>query len=115
MSGHHWDYDGPIYISDIDETLRDNTKNQQIPGALEILQMVSRKKVPIVYLTAGNTGYRETNTRFLSKFPHGVLVDRHQTFLNVDIEKMSDTNNQDSGHFFANKNVLCTYPVEWEV
>jgi len=78
------DYDGPIFVSDIDDTLRDTSigdvlegKTQPpIPGAREILSDVAAQGVPIVYLSAGTSKIRAQNRRFLDQMPPGVLLDK---------------------------------------
>lgn len=83
------DYDGPIFISDIDDTLRatrvvdvargDN--EHPVPGARELLEGVARRKVPIVYLSAAPTAMGTYNDRFLSQLPEGILLSREQIAL----------------------------------
>ena len=70
------DYDGAIFITDIDETLRDNVKHQPIPGCQDILYAIQGLGVPILYLTAASFGWRSLNREFLRNFPAGILVDR---------------------------------------
>jgi uncharacterized protein DUF2183 len=77
-------YDGPIFISDIDDTLRDTSlgdlvtgKTQEpIPGAKDLLGSVASRGVPIVYLSAGVDRIRPQNEEFLSQLPPGILLDR---------------------------------------
>ena len=71
-------YNGPIFVTDIDETLRNNhtTPRTVIPGALEILTKVAEMGVPIVYLTAASVQWRTYNIHFLYAFPQGLLLDR---------------------------------------
>jgi hypothetical protein len=78
------DYDGPIFISDIDETLRMTStedvlmgkEQKPIAGAKEILDGVAGKGVPIVYLSAATSGIAAQNKHFLGKnFPAGILLD----------------------------------------
>ncbi|HVE87305.1 MAG TPA: phospholipase D-like domain-containing protein [Myxococcales bacterium] len=78
------DYDGPIFVCDIDDTLRDTSvidiatgKTQRpIDGARELLQSVAAKGIPIVYLSAGTERIRNQNEAFLDQLPKGVLLDR---------------------------------------
>lgn len=78
------DYDGPIFICDIDDTLRDTKvvdlatgKTQRpIDGARELLQSVAGKGIPIVYLSAGPDRIRPGNEAFLDQLPRGVFLDR---------------------------------------
>ncbi|HYV45862.1 MAG TPA: phosphatase domain-containing protein [Myxococcaceae bacterium] len=78
------DYDGPIFISDIDDTLRATNlgdlvtgKTQEpIAGAKDLLGSVANRGVPIVYLSAGVDRIRPQNEDFLSQLPPGILLDR---------------------------------------
>ncbi|HEY8207106.1 MAG TPA: phosphatase domain-containing protein, partial [Myxococcaceae bacterium] len=78
------DYDGPIFVCDIDDTLRDTnvvdlaTGKTQTPisGARELLQSVADRGIPIVYLSAGTDRIRVQNEAFLDQMPKGVLLDR---------------------------------------
>ncbi|HYV48992.1 MAG TPA: phosphatase domain-containing protein, partial [Myxococcaceae bacterium] len=78
------DYDGPIFVCDIDDTLRDTSvidiatgKTQKpIDGAREMLQSVADRGIPIVYLSAGTERIRVQNEAFLDQMPRGVLLDR---------------------------------------
>lgn len=80
------DYDGPIFVCDIDSTLRDTHAGdlvkgktaEPIPGAKELLQEVAAKGVPIVYLSAGFDRLRHANEAFLDQLPQGILLDRSQ-------------------------------------
>jgi hypothetical protein len=73
-------YRGPIFITDIDETLRNNlggVDDPPIEEAKSIVWEVARKRVPIVYLTAAEAVlFRPLNRRFLRSFPLGILFDR---------------------------------------
>ena len=77
------DYDGPIFISDIDDTLRDTSisdvvmgKTQKpIPGSRELLEQVAAQGIPIVYLSAGTERIRPTNENFLAQMPPGIVLD----------------------------------------
>lgn len=77
-------YDGPVFVCDIDDTLRDTSyldlaegKTQApIAGAKELLQAVAAKGVPIIYLSAGPDRIRSQNEAFLKQLPAGVLLDR---------------------------------------
>ena len=66
------DYAGPIFIMDIDETLRVN----QTAGTLDILCAVQDLGVQILHLTVAHSTWRNTNRVFLHSFPAGTLVDR---------------------------------------
>lgn len=78
------DYDGPIFISDIDETLRmtkyskvlNGEVQPPIEGAEEILAGVAKLGAPIIYLSAGAPNIRPANEKFLSQFPPGVLLNQ---------------------------------------
>jgi cardiolipin synthase len=77
-------YDGPVFICDIDDTLRATNpidlvtgKTQPpIEGAKELLQAVAAQGVPIVYLSAGTSSMHSLNEAFLDQLPKGVLLDR---------------------------------------
>ncbi|MFL5318624.1 MAG: phospholipase D-like domain-containing protein [Myxococcaceae bacterium] len=77
-------YDGPIFVCDIDDTLRDTKlsalvegKTQPpIAGAKDLLETVAARGIPIVYLSAGPEAIRSRNEAFLSQLPAGALVDR---------------------------------------
>lgn len=84
---HTEDYDGAIMVVDIDDTLRDsrhwNRKNpralataQPIPGVKALLRKISRRGVPILYLTAARKSVRTFNVAFLRQLPRGRLLDR---------------------------------------
>jgi hypothetical protein len=98
------DYSGPIFISDIDDTLRATNpidiiedKNRQdalggpIPGAREILEGVAKMGVPIVYLSAGTTAIHSENADFLKQFPKGILLDNQDWHFSI-----RDLSNHDS-------------------
>ena len=78
------DYAGPIFIVDIDETLRVN----QIAGSLDILCAVQDLGVPILYLTVAHSTRRNANRVLLHNFPAGTLVDRdvHDSRCNADFK-----------------------------
>ena len=77
-------YDGPVFVCDIDDTLRATNpldlvagKTQPpIEGAKELLQAVAAQGVPIVYLSAGTSSMHGLNEAFLDQLPKGVLLDR---------------------------------------
>lgn len=77
------DYRGPIFICDIDQTLRDTrilpllqgVVQPRIPGARRLLEGVASRGVPIVYLSAGGNVIRPQNEAFLKDFPPGILLD----------------------------------------
>ena len=78
------DYRGAVFVSDVDDTLRDSAcwrtgtvaTAPAIPGARRLLRAVSRRGVPILYLTAAHRRARAWNLAFLGRlFPPGVLVD----------------------------------------
>lgn len=89
-------YDGPIFVSDIDDTLRptqvtDVVKGAvqaPIPGARELLQGVADRGVPIVYLSAGPQRMGSLNDEFLQQMPEGVLLARP----NMDLAGFSPRN-----------------------
>jgi hypothetical protein len=69
-------YSGPIFVTDIDETLRDDIQTR-VRGARTIVWRVARLGVPIIYLTAAEAvALRAINRRFLRAFPSGLLLDR---------------------------------------
>jgi len=77
------DYDGPIFISDIDDTLRDTDiprilegkRQPPIDGVQAILSGVVGMGVPIIYLSAGTTAIHSQNEDFLFQLPPGILLD----------------------------------------
>ncbi len=77
-------YDGPIFVSDIDDTLRPTkatdvlkgTTQAPIPGAKELLEGVAAKGVPIIYLSAGPQRIGTLNDDFLAQLPDGALLAR---------------------------------------
>lgn len=77
------DYDGPIFVSDIDDTLRHTSyadvargvTQEPIPGAQALLAEVAELGVPIVYLSAAAERIRAHNREFLAQLPPGVLLD----------------------------------------
>jgi len=76
-------YDGPIFISDIDDSLRptqmtalaEGKVQPPIDGAKDLLDGVAKQGVPIVYLSAGPAQIHAANEAFLQQFPPGVLLD----------------------------------------
>src|SRR5512146_307564 len=78
------DYDGPLFVVDIDQTLRDTKveafasgkPQPPIAGAKELLEQVAARGVPIVYLSAGMERLRPANEQFLDQLPKGILLDR---------------------------------------
>lgn len=89
-------YDGPIFVSDIDDTLRPTTLTDvvagttqaPIAGAKELLQGVAAKGVPIIYLSAGPQRIGTLNDDFLRQMPEGVLLARQ----NMDVMGFSPRN-----------------------
>jgi hypothetical protein len=77
------DYDGPIFISDIDDTLRDTDipsilkgkRQSPIDGVQAIFSGVAGMGVPIIYLSAGTTAIHSQNEDFLTQLPPGILLD----------------------------------------
>ena len=94
-------YDGPVFVCDIDDTLRATSyadvaegKNQPpIPGAQELLQKVAAQGVPIVYLSAGSDKMQGLNEQFLKQLPPGVLLDRQQMGLK-DLNPLNQAEDQ---------------------
>ncbi|MBK7859718.1 MAG: DUF2183 domain-containing protein [Archangiaceae bacterium] len=78
------DYDGPIFISDLNLTLRDVTTTgaalgkdyAPIPGTDTLLDAVATRRVPIVYLSGGFEAQGPWNERFISQYPDGPLLIR---------------------------------------
>jgi len=77
-------YDGPIFVCDIDDTLRATSVKDlltgrtqpPIAGAKELLGAVAALGVPIVYLSAGSERLTAENDKFLAQLPPGVLLAR---------------------------------------
>jgi len=99
-------YDGPIFVCDIDDTLRDTSvvdiatgKTQRpIDGAREILQSVAARGIPIVYLSAGTERIRVQNEAFLDQLPRGVLLDRDGFSLS-QLNPSGDAQARDQAHY----------------
>jgi cardiolipin synthase len=80
------DYDGPIFVCDIDSTLRhtnnvsvalgDPGTEDTIEGARELLETVAARGIPIVYLSAAPDRVGNQNRDFLDQMPEGILLDR---------------------------------------
>lgn len=102
------DYDGPVFVCDIDDTLRDTDnlkllegKTQKpIAGAKELLEAVAAKGVPIIYLSAGPDRIRSQNEAFLAQLPKGVLLDRPETSV-VDLIPFNNFQAQRQGDYKA--------------
>ena len=77
------DYDGPIFVTDIDDTLRATKAGAllrgevqpPLPGARELLEGVAALGVPIVYLSAAPAQLHAVNEAFLKQLPAGILLD----------------------------------------
>jgi hypothetical protein len=87
------DYDGPLFVCDIDNTLRNTSYSKlilgrlqpPIPGAAPLLHAIAAMGVPILYLSAGTSRFHEDNQRFLAQLPAGVLLDRgHMSLADLD-------------------------------
>ncbi|MHB2018457.1 MAG: phospholipase D-like domain-containing protein [Candidatus Xenobia bacterium] len=80
-------YDGPVFVCDLDDTLRPTKvtallaghTQQPIAGVTGLLNGVAQLGVPIVYLSAGSFHLHTANEKFLSQLPPGVLLDRDQS------------------------------------
>ncbi len=78
------DYDGPIFVSDLNLTLRDVTTTgaalgkdyEPIAGTDVLLREVAARKVPIVYLSGGFEAQGPWNERFIAQYPPGPLLIR---------------------------------------
>jgi cardiolipin synthase len=101
-------YDGPIFVCDIDDTLRDTSyldlaegKTQSpIAGAKELLQSVADKGIPIVYLSAGPDRIHSQNEAFLKQLPPGPLLDRSDMSL-MDVVPFNGIQTQRQGAYKA--------------
>lgn len=99
-------YDGPIFIADIDDTLRDTSKvalamgktQEPIDGASELLAGVAEKGVPIVYLSAASARLGTANDEFLSQLPAGVLLSRESVGLSA-LDPRNKVQAQQQGEF----------------
>ena len=85
-------YDGPIFITDIDDTLRATKAGAllrgdvqpPLAGARELLEGVAAMGVPIVYLSAAPAQLHSVNQDFLKQLPPGILLDHpHYTADNL--------------------------------
>jgi hypothetical protein len=113
------DYDGPIFVSDIDDTLRPTqigdvlAGNTQAPiaGAPELLHDVADQGVPIVYLSAGPDRIRSENKRFLAQLPPGILLDRSDFGLS-DLNPSGDAQARIQGDYKTQvlQQIRATYP-----
>ncbi len=80
------DYDGPIFVCDIDDTLRATSslkvalglEHTPLPGIKEMLNAIAAEGVPIVYVSAAPDRFRCYNETFLQHFPAGVLLNRSE-------------------------------------
>ncbi len=99
-------YDGPLFISDIDDTLRDTSKvslamgerQTPLPGAAELLAGVAEKGVPIVYLSAAPARLGTANDDFLTQMPAGVLLSRESVGLSA-LDPRNKVQAQQQGEF----------------
>lgn len=99
-------YDGPIFISDIDDTLRDTSKvslamgdtQPPVDGAPELLAGVAEKGVPIVYLSAAPAKLGTANDEFLKQLPAGVLLSRETVGLSA-LDPRNKVQAQQQGEF----------------
>lgn len=78
------DYDGPIFVSDLNLTLRDVTtagvalgkSYRPVPGSDTVLRQVAERGVPIIYLSGGFEAEQPWNEEFMKQFPSGPLLIR---------------------------------------
>lgn len=112
-------YDGPIFVSDIDDTLRptqvekivEGATQAPIPGAQEILQGVQDLGVPIVYLSAGTTRIHGANSDFLAQLPKGILLDNQDWKPNTDdLDNTKSAHNQAAYKLSVLLKLKATYP-----
>lgn len=81
-------YDGPILVTDIDDTLRRTSDidleedlarlgdpAMAVDGCHALVHACASLGVPVLYLTLGSDAIRAQNHQFLAGFPRGVLVD----------------------------------------
>jgi uncharacterized protein DUF2183 len=93
------DYDGPIFVSDIDDTLRatdapsllKGKRQAPIDGVEAILSGVATMGVPIVYLSAGTTAIHSQNEDFLSQLPPGILLDNQDWEFGLSVLSNADS------------------------
>ncbi len=113
------DYDGPIFVSDIDDTLRltsteallKGETQAPIKGAAALMRGVAAKGVPIVYLSAGPQRIGTLNDAFLKQLPEGVVLARSQ----FDLPGLSPRNSdqaQSQGDYKAQRldQLKATFP-----
>lgn len=112
-------YDGPIFVSDIDDTLRPTDVGKvlggetqaPIPGAKEILEGVTNLGVPIVYLSAGTTRIHGANESFLAQLPKGILLDNQDWKPNTDdLDNTKSAHNQAAYKLSVLLKLKATYP-----
>jgi hypothetical protein len=104
------DYDGPIFVSDIDDTLRPTKlgdivageTQEPIPGAKELLDSVAKRGVPIVYLSAGFSAMGTLNDEFLKQMPEGILLARPKMAL-ADLSPSNHTQAERQGDYKAQR------------
>ncbi len=104
------DYDGPIFVSDIDDTLRPTKlgdivageTQEPIPGAKELLDGVAKRGVPIVYLSAGFSAMGTLNDEFLKQMPEGILLARPKMAL-ADLSPSNHTQAERQGDYKAQR------------
>lgn len=113
------DYDGPIFVSDIDDTLRHTSyadvargvTRPAIEGSEALLSDVAAMGVPIVYLSAAADRIRAHNREFLSQLPEGVLLD-NPNFTAVDMLPKNGLRARRQGNFKSTAlgELLQTFP-----
>lgn len=113
------DYDGPLFVSDIDDTLRPTqimdvlkgVTQGPIAGARELLEGVAARGVPIIYLSAGPQAIGEQNDDFLKQMPKGILLARGQMDLGAYSPRNSDQA-ESQGNYKAKrlKEIKATFP-----
>lgn len=113
------DYDGPIFISDIDDTLRatditkivEGERQPPIDGAAGIVSGVADMGVPIIYLSAGPTAIHSQNEDFLAQLQPGILLDNQDWEFGLrDLSNAESAEQQADYKYGVIQTIQKTYP-----
>ena len=112
-------YNGPILISDIDDTLRWTSDEKlatgqvqpPIDGIKNIFDQAAGMGVPIVYLSAGSSLLHGDNKAFLQQLPDGILLDRDKLGIK-DFDPSNNVQTQQQANYKEGviKELEQTYP-----
>jgi hypothetical protein len=113
------EYDGPIFISDIDDTLRatdipkvlNGERQPPIDGVEAIFSGVVDMGVPIIYLSAGTTAIHSQNEDFLAQLPPGILLDNQDWEIGLsDLSNAESAEHQAAYKYGVLQKIRETYP-----